>query len=282
MSLKKDHTGRRWVEVEIEVPGTPQEVWEAIATGPGISSWFVPTEFETGEDGTPVKVVSHFGPGNSMDSVAEISEWKPPHRFNATSKDLGPDAPEIATEWIVEARSGSTCTVRVVHSLFADNDDWDNHVAGWESGWPWFFQILRLSLLDFRNQPCRAFRIMGATGGDPAQAWAYFTKAIGLKECTVGGLCQAPGGMPPLIGRVKKTGEGGHEHAALIRLDEPCAGILSTFAMPMGGAVYLMLDFFLYGKRAEEAASKWEPHWRTWMAERYPMPEGDSGRLADD
>ena len=29
-----------------EVPGTPDEVWQAIATGPGISSWFVPTKFE--------------------------------------------------------------------------------------------------------------------------------------------------------------------------------------------------------------------------------------------
>ena len=278
MSIKKDHTGRRWVEVEIEVPGTPEEVWEAIATGPGISSWFVPTEFADGADGKPVKVVAHIAPDNSMDSVADVVEWEPPHRFKATSKDLGPDAPEIATEWIVEARSGSTCTVRVVHSLVTDTDDWDNQLGSWESGWPWFLQILRLSLLDFRNQPCRAFRIMGATGGDPAQAWAYFIKAIGLKECAIGSLCQAPGGMPPLIGRVKKVGApGGHHHAALVRLDEPCAGILSTFAMPMGDAVYLVLDFFLYGKRAEEAAARWEPRWQAWMAERYPMPE-DEGR----
>ena len=115
---------------------------------------------------------------------------------------------------------------------------------------------------------------MGSTGGDPAQAWRYFTKAIGLKDCDVGGLCQAPGGMPPLIGRVKKLGEPGN-HGALIRLDEPCAGILSTFAMPMGGAVYLMLDFFFYGKRRDEAAEKWEACWQSWMAERYPMPEGE-------
>lgn len=275
MSIKKDHTGRRWVEVELEVPGKADEVWTAIATGPGISSWFVPTEIETGEDGTPVKAISHFGLGNSMDSAADITEWAPPHYFKATSADLGPDAPEIATEWVVEARSGSTCTVRVVHSIVTDSDAWDYQLQGWESGWPWFFQILRLSLLDFRNQPCHAFRIMGATGGDPAQAWAYFTKAIGLKDCAVGSPCRAPSEMPPLIGKVRKTGEGTHEHAALIRLDEPCAGIVSTFAMAMGGSVYLMLDFFLYGKRAEEAAARWEPVWHAWMAERYPMPEGD-------
>ena len=42
MSVKKEASGRRSVQVEIEVPGTPEEVWQAIATGPGISSWFVP------------------------------------------------------------------------------------------------------------------------------------------------------------------------------------------------------------------------------------------------
>jgi hypothetical protein len=46
VSVKKEVSGRRSVQVEIEVPGTPEEVWQAIATGPGISSWFVPTEFK--------------------------------------------------------------------------------------------------------------------------------------------------------------------------------------------------------------------------------------------
>ena len=44
MPVKKDSSGRRYVQAEVEVPGTPEQVWQAIATGPGISSWFVPTE----------------------------------------------------------------------------------------------------------------------------------------------------------------------------------------------------------------------------------------------
>ena len=51
MSVQKEASGRRSVQVEVEVPGTPEEVWQAIATGPGISSWFVPTTFEE-HDGT--------------------------------------------------------------------------------------------------------------------------------------------------------------------------------------------------------------------------------------
>ena len=46
MSIKKESSGRRSVQVEVEVPGTPEEVWKAISTGPGISAWFVPTKVE--------------------------------------------------------------------------------------------------------------------------------------------------------------------------------------------------------------------------------------------
>lgn len=42
MGVKKAANGRRSVEVEFEVNGTPEEVWQAIAIGPGVSSWFVP------------------------------------------------------------------------------------------------------------------------------------------------------------------------------------------------------------------------------------------------
>jgi hypothetical protein len=30
MSVKKEPSGRRSVQVEVEVPGTPEEVWQAI------------------------------------------------------------------------------------------------------------------------------------------------------------------------------------------------------------------------------------------------------------
>ena len=131
MPVKKDASGRRSVEAEVEVPGTPEEVWQAIATGPGISSWFVPTEVEEREGGS---VVCNFGPG--MESLSTITAWDPPHRFVADSRDdMGPDDPTVATEWIVEARSGGTCVVRVVHSWFTSSDDWDDQFEGHTYGW---------------------------------------------------------------------------------------------------------------------------------------------------
>ena len=140
MPVKKDASGRRSVEVETEVPGTPEEVWRAIASGPGISAWFVPTKLEEREGGA---IVLDFGPG--MESQAVIKVWDPPRRFVAEG-EMGPGSPTVADEWTVEAKSGGTCRVRVVHSWFASTDDWDNQFEGVEKGWPAFFRILKIYL----------------------------------------------------------------------------------------------------------------------------------------
>jgi uncharacterized protein YndB with AHSA1/START domain len=150
MPVKKDPSGRRSVEAEVEVPGTPEEVWQAIATGPGISSWFVPSTVEERVGGA---TTNNFGPG--MEAVATIKAWQPPRRFVAETAE----EPRFATEWIVEARSGGTCTVRVVHSWFASTDDWDNQFEGHTHDWRAFFRILRLYLAHFRGQTCSAFQL---------------------------------------------------------------------------------------------------------------------------
>jgi uncharacterized protein YndB with AHSA1/START domain len=270
MSVKKDPSGRRSVQVEVEVPGTPEEVWQAIATGPGVSSWFVPTEVR--DDGT---VVSHFGPG--MDAVATRTAWEPPHRFAAEGEGFGPDAPPLATEWSVEASSGGVCVVRVVHSLFAATDDWDNQLESLESGWPWFFGILRLYLSHFRGRPCSTFRAMGVAPGPVSAAWESLIGHLGLALATVGQHRIAGAGLPPFAGVVERIGEGEHPHKLLLRIDTPAAGVVSLFAHPMGGQAFLVIDFYLYGDQAAAVVARDQPLWHAWMNAHFPM-NSDSGK----
>lgn len=249
MSVKKDPSGRRSIQAEVEVPGTPEEVWKAIATGPGVSSWFVPTESECREGGT---VTSNFGPG--MDVKATITAWDPLHRFAAESSGFGPNAPPLATEWTVEAKAGGTCVVRVVHSLFTSEDDWDNQLESIESGWPTWFRILRLYLTHFPGQPCAAFSVTGVVPGPESTAWD------GLRAAFAGG------GTPPSAGAVDWTSEGGHRNQ-IVRLDAPTTGTAALLATGMGGSVYLMIGFYLYGDRAAEVVAHDQPLWQAWMAE---------------
>ncbi len=269
MPVEKDDSGRRFVRAEVEVPGTPEQVWKAIASGPGISSWFVPTSVEADASGKPLQILSSFGPG--MDSVSKVTSWAPPCKFTAESADLGPTAPPVATEWIVEARAGGTCVVRVVHSLFASTDDWDAQLEGWEHGWPGFFRLLRLYLAHFAGQQCTAFQLMGAAPEPRDAAWTSLTGALGVGGALVGGRVEAASGAPPLGGLVERAGEPAWPEELVLRLESPTPGIAHLFAMPMGGQVLLSMRLYLYGERAAAAAGRDEPLWQAWMGARFPM-----------
>jgi len=264
MPVKRDEHGRRYIEVEAEVPGTPEEVWQAIASGPGVSSWFVPTEIDGREGG---EVLSHFSSDGSMDARATIRVWQPPERFVADSPGMAPGAPPLATEWVVEARGGGTCVVRVVHSWFADTDDWDGQFEGTEHGWVAFFRILRLYLQHFRGQPCTPIQLMGAAPGPVPAAWEGLTSALGIAGAAEGDRIEAAAGAPPLAGVVEKAGPTDHPEL-LLRVETPAPGLAHMFAMEVGGQVFLPVRFFLYGDAGAAGAAAAEPAWKEWLAAR--------------
>ena len=268
MPVKKDASGRRYVEAEVEVPGTPEDVWQAIASGPGISSWFVPTTLDGRVGGS---VVCDFGPG--MESLSTVTAWEPPHRFAADSRDdMGPDDPTVATEWIVEARSGGTCIVRVVHSWFTSSDEWDDQFEGHTHGWIAAFRILRLYLTHFRGQPCSTMQLMGVAPEPRSEAWEALTGLLGLQveDAEVGKRVSTSQTAPPLAGTVEWAGPPEWPEA-LLRLDEPAPGIAHLFPLSMGGQVYLIIRFFLYGDQAPAAVARAEPTWQAWMNEHFPI-----------
>ncbi len=267
MVVHKDDSGRRMVQVEVEVPAAPEEAWRAIATAAGISSWFVPTTTEHDAEGKPVRIVSNFGPG--MESISKITEWNPPRSFSADSKDLGDDGPTVATQWVVESRGAGLCVVRVVHSLLASTDDWDDQLKAWESGWPDFFRLLHLYLTHFPGQESSAFQLSGFAPTPKSSAWSGLITALGFDNLQVGQRCQSSGSAPALSGVVERVGEAAHAEELLLRLDTPAPGIGHLFAMEMGEQVLLSIRFYLYGDTASGVRTRDEPVWQAWIEKRF-------------
>jgi uncharacterized protein YndB with AHSA1/START domain len=265
MSVNVGQNGRRSVQAEVEVPGSPEEVWQAIATGPGISSWFVPTEVEERAGGT---TTANFGPG--MESVSTITHWDPPRSFSKDGEGMSPDAPPVATEWIVEAKDGGTCVVRVVHSWFASSDEWDGQWEAVEQGWIAFFAILRLKLEHFPGRASAAFDTSAVVDGSEAEAWAALTGPFGLTDAAVGREARAGAGSPALSGKVEIASDG-EERQVILLISEPGPGVCQFFATPMGEQVYLSVRFYLFGEGAAGAVAKAAPEWSRWLAERFPM-----------
>jgi uncharacterized protein YndB with AHSA1/START domain len=271
MSVRKETSGRRSIQVEVEVAGTPEEVWQAIASGPGISSWFVPAEFEE-EDGKPVAVNLEFGPG--MDSRSVVTAWDPPRLFAREGAGWVPGSPPIATEFSIEARTGGVCIVRIVQSLFASTDDWDAQLTGAEEGWPGIARILKIYLRHFRGQRGAIMRLMVPVPGTPSEAWASLTTAIGLTDVSVGQQWVAAPDAPTLGGVIEYLND--IPHGALVRLDQPTLGTAALGTIEFGEDVMATLTFYLYGEDASAIVARETPGWQAWIQEHFPSESTDN------
>jgi len=269
MSVKQEASGRRSIQVDIEVPGTPEEVWQAIATAPGISSWFVPAEFEM-EGGKPVRVTLDFGPGMKSTSVVKV--WDPPRVFAREGEGWVPGSPPLGTEFRVEARPGGVCVVRVVQSLFASTDDWDGQLTGAEEGWPGIGRILRLYLTHFRGAGSAFLQVMAPVSGTAADAWAGLTRALALEGVVPGRRWAAPAGVPAQEGTVEWVEQ--HPYGVLVRLDRPGPGIAAFGTIEFGDTVLATLTCYFYGDHAAGTAQRETPRWQAWFHEHFPVPQG--------
>ena len=234
----------------------------------------MPSEVEEREGGT---AISHFGPGSSMDSIATITAWDPPHRFAADSQDMGPKRRRSRTEWIVEARSGGTCVVRVVHSWFVSTDDWDDQFEGHEQGWRAFFRILRLMLTHFRGQRCAAFQLMGVAPEPTSEAWQTLIGSLGLAGATVGQRVSTSAGAPPLAGLVEGVGPSEYPEICSASTSRrpasptcsPCRWAARSTCRSASTCT---------ATSAPAAAASAEPLWQAWMNEHF-APSGEASSV---
>jgi uncharacterized protein YndB with AHSA1/START domain len=260
-----DQPTHRTIDLSVEVDGTPEQVWTAIATGPGISSWFVPTTVEEREGG---RTMSVFGPGPDMTAPGRVAAWEPPHRVLFEGVESGEG---MAFEWLVEARDGGSCVVRLVQSGFGSGAEWDAQYDGMEQGWRLFLKNLQLHLAHFPGQAGRAMLPMAMWAGDQATVWAAVTDALGIPETPAPGeLIAARGDTPPLAGTVVDC-EPGFRMSLLLTAPLPGTGLIA--AEGTGEATGVSIWLYLYGDEAESVAARDEPRWSAWLTERgVPAP----------
>ncbi|MBL8776958.1 MAG: SRPBCC domain-containing protein [Acidimicrobiales bacterium] len=254
----------RNIELEVEVAGTPEEVWRAIATGPGISSWYVPHTVEEREGGA---AMASFGPGPEMQIPGRVAAWEPPHRIVF---DGGEDAGGLAFEWLVEARDGGTCIVRLVNSGFGSGEPWDDQYDGMAEGWLLFLRNLQLHCEHFRGQSATAVLPMAMWPGPRAATWAALCDGLGLPASPSVGdrVAVTSPDAPPLGGTVLDA----ESWRLALLLDEPAAGTAFLAAEGDGDEVGVSVWSYLYGEAGAAAAARDEPRWWSWLGERAAAP----------
>jgi uncharacterized protein YndB with AHSA1/START domain len=266
MSTEPDDHRTRALELDVEVPGTPEEVWEAVASGPGITAWFVPARVDGRVDGT---LELDFGPGLGTET-ARITAWDPPRRFVAEVAHEG--RPTFAAEWLVEARDGGTCVVRLINSGFGSGADWDAEYDATQAGWQLFLYNLRLYLTHFPGQPCASVLVNGPAAGPAPRAFGDLAAALGLPGGAGQGdrVAATAADAPPLAGVVERaTG-----NMLTLLLEKPAPGVAFVAATPAAdGSAYASVYLYLFGDGAADAAASDDPAWRAWLERHFPAPE---------
>jgi uncharacterized protein YndB with AHSA1/START domain len=267
--MTKPDENARSIELEIEVAGTPEQVWRAIATGEGISAWFIPAEVDEREGGT-----LSLDMGTGMEAVGRVTDWDPPRRFAYEEEQpvQGRPSARLATEFLVEARSGGTCVVRLVSNLFGIGSDWDNQLDEMETGWTDYLYVLRTYLGDFPGQPCSTVFVTGNAQPPSERAWAAFSEALGFPSAAVGDRVVAGAGTPPLAGGVERVGD----TWLVLRVDDPAPGMAVIGAYGWKERVFTSVHLYLYGEEAPPVAERETRAWQAWMDERFPaaVPSG--------
>jgi uncharacterized protein YndB with AHSA1/START domain len=246
------------LELRVELPGTPEQVWHAIATGEGLTSWMFPTEVEPHVGGA---YVAHMGETSSTGSV---TGWEPTARFAIEEPDWaaltgheGAPVTPLATEFLIEASSGGTCVLRVVSSAFGTGAEWEREFfEEMERFWQPAFEHLALYLTHFPGQHASVLETGTDVAGTAEDAVAMMRDQLGI---TAAGQRVDLNGLAAEIAKVSDI-------EVIARLTAPGVGYVALYAVPIGeGKAYAGFRGYFFGDAASGEVARHEPTWRKWF-----------------
>ncbi|HEY0389357.1 MAG TPA: SRPBCC domain-containing protein [Gaiellales bacterium] len=151
---------------EVELPGTPEQVFAAVATGNGTAGWMFPTG-----EGAPSQVGEEF-------AGHRVTVLDPPNHFAVRAE--GEDGSVNSLDYRIERR-GSGALLRYVHSGVI-TDDWDTQYDGADRHTDFYLHSLGEYLAHFAG---RDVTYVGADGPKEAlgpEAFAAVRAALGVRE----------------------------------------------------------------------------------------------------
>lgn len=241
------------VRHDAEVDATPEQVWDAIATGPGIDSWFMGrTEVEPGTGGIVRTAFGGYAPEHT------VTAWAPQERFAYRTRE-GDDGRFVAYEFLVEGRAGRATVVRVVTSGFLPGDDWEDEYDAMTKGTDLFFRTLVEYLDHFTGRTATPISAFGPPVARWEDAWTTLRDELGLAQpVTTGDPVQCSlEGIEPIDGVVYAV----NPHTLGIRTDDALYRFLQGFHGPMVASHHLFRD--------DVDPDATERAWESWLTRRF-------------
>lgn len=250
--------GGRYVVCTVPLPVPPAVVFDAVATGEGISSWFVPCALEPQVGGRIVQFADPGAPDPTTGpeaaaeamltaTVGEITVYTPPAGsvpglFTYTEQNwMGEDIPvppwETSCEVVADDDGGTVLTLR--SGFESEGRLAEESVDGSVSGWAQAFTVLAHR---FTHRPADGVVTVDAAT-DPVNLsvpdlWARVMDGLVAPAAGPGASGTSPDASG--VGAVARSGEVGgivatrSEASAAVILSAPADGVLELYAFPSG------------------------------------------------
>jgi uncharacterized protein YndB with AHSA1/START domain len=239
---------------EITLDAPPEEVWDAIATGPGVDSWYMGrNELEPRVGGrTSMELGGHT-------EGATVTSWEPARRLAYRTPENA-DGTFMAFEYLIEGRDGGGAVLRLVHSGFL-GDDWETEYEAMKTGWDMYLHKLSEYLTHFRGRTARPVFAVRPQGPPPERLWAVLGKELGLPDEVEEGArahLTVPG-LPPIDGVVDYVDM---PNFLGIRTDDAMYRFIHS-GENRGNII--VLGHHIFADQADEKET--ERLWQTWLAD---------------
>ena len=157
---------------DIELGATPEQVWDAIATGPGIDSWYMGRS-----EVSPAEAVRTVVSNWSIDS--RVTAWEPGSRLAYGGEESDTDR-FLAYEFLIEGRNQGSTVLRMVAHGFLPGDDWAEEFEAMTKGGLMYWHTLVAYVSHFAGRTATPLEVDGPLPESWDAAWLGIGRALGL------------------------------------------------------------------------------------------------------
>lgn len=166
MIERKD--GKRRIVLDTEIHAAPADIWQALSSPEEIEQWFPLRARGSVEEGGKVEIT--WDEENWWGMHVEIPDPGRHLRLVTKGEDYGAPGVLQYVDIEVEGRSGSSI-VRLVHSGYDEDAQWDEMLDGQDAGWAYFLRNLAVYVENHLGERRTVLHRRPEASGDRREIW---------------------------------------------------------------------------------------------------------------